>query len=71
MVNVLGVWLNFVCAPHVIGVASPLNPEYSDHSVASQPLSTSFEEECMNLSYDVPLRKCESVYNTLKITVGL
>ena len=48
-------------------------PEYSDtyvvdHSVMSEPLSALFGEEYMDLSYDILLQKCESVYNALKIT---
>ena len=48
-------------------------PEYSDtyvvdHSVMSEPLSALFSEEYMDLSYDILLQKCESVYNALKIT---
>ena len=46
-------------------------PEYSDtyvvdHSVMSEPLSALFSEEYMDLSYDILLQKCESVYNALK-----
>lgn len=37
-----------------------------DDSVMSEPLSALFSEEYMDLSYDILLQKCESVYNALK-----
>ena len=48
-------------------------PEHSDayimdYSMLSTPLSNLFAEECMALSYSDLLKKCESVFASLKVT---
>ena len=53
-------------------ILSIIIPECSDAYEVdykmSQPLSALFDEEYMDLSYDILLQKCQSVYNALKIT---